>query len=104
MSTWVVEAVYQDGVIKPLKPLSLPENVKVQVRIKPLFPPERMVKWVLPQPAPHDDLGPLAGAFPELAAITDQDLAWAKQQWERGVDKQVLILADKATDKPEEPA
>lgn len=26
-------------------------------------------------------LGPLAGAFPELASLTDADLEWAKQQW-----------------------
>ena len=31
----------------------------------------------------------LAGAFPELAYLSDEDMDWAKQQWGRGVDKQI---------------
>lgn len=37
-------------------------------------------------------LGPLAGAFPELASLTDADLEWAKQQWQRGVDRQLELM------------
>ena len=38
-------------------------------------------------------LGPLAGAFPELASLTDADLEWAKQHWQRGVDRQLNLLS-----------
>lgn len=44
-------------------------------------------------------LGPLAGAFPELANLTDADLEWAKQQWQRGLDRQLeLVSAESLTD------
>ena len=33
------------------------------------------------------DMGTLAGAFPELAYLSDEDMDWAKQQWQRGIDK-----------------
>lgn len=36
---------------------------------------------------------PLFGAFPELTAITDEDLAWAKQLWNQSVEKQERIIA-----------
>ena len=35
------------------------------------------------------DVGTLAGAFPDLAYLSDEDVDWAKQQWKHGVDKQV---------------
>ena len=31
--------------------------------------------------------GTLAGAFPELAYLSDEDMDWAKQQWQRGLDR-----------------
>ena len=34
----------------------------------------------------------LFGAFPELAAITDEDLAWAKAQWNQSFEKQLRII------------
>lgn len=34
----------------------------------------------------------LFGAFPELAAITDEDLAWAKAQWNQSLEKQLRIV------------
>ena len=44
-------------------------------------------------------LGPLAGAFPELANLTDADLEWAKQQWQRGLDRQPdLVSSESLTD------
>ena len=38
------------------------------------------------------NLDPLAGAFPELAALSDEDVEWAKQQWERGLVGQMELL------------
>jgi hypothetical protein len=50
----------------------------------------------------HSDdtsLGPLAGAFPELSSLTDADLESVKQQWQRGVDRQLdLLSAESLTD------
>jgi prevent-host-death family protein len=36
---------------------------------------------------------PLLGAFPELAVITNEDLAWAKQLWNQSVEEQDRITA-----------
>lgn len=49
-------------------------------------------------PAASDDseehlIGPLAGAFPELACLSDADLEWAKEQWQRGVERQLELLS-----------
>ena len=41
--------------------------------------------------------GTLAGAFPELAYLGDEDMDWAKQQWGRGLDKQIELLAKDAS-------
>jgi DNA-binding phage protein len=55
-------------------------------------------------PAASDDsaehpIGSLAGAFPELARLSDADLEWAKKQWQRGVDRQLeLVSAESLTD------
>jgi hypothetical protein len=38
-------------------------------------------------------IGSLAGAFPELASLTDADLAWAKEQWQRGAERQLELLS-----------
>lgn len=44
-------------------------------------------------------IGPLAGAFPELASLTEADLEWAKQQWQRGLDRQLeLVSSESLTD------
>jgi hypothetical protein len=34
----------------------------------------------------------LFGAFPELAAITEEDLAWVKEQWNQRLERQLRIL------------
>lgn len=79
-----VEAVYQDGVFKPLHPIILPNNTRVEVRV-PRSDAGR----------PDDeDLGVLAGAFPDLAGLTQGDLEWAKAQWQRGLDHQLDLLDD----------
>jgi hypothetical protein len=38
-------------------------------------------------------IGSLAGAFLELASLTDAALAWAKEQWQRGVERQLELLS-----------
>ena len=37
-------------------------------------------------------IDPLFGAFPELAAITDEDLAWAKAEWDQRPEKQLCVI------------
>lgn len=34
----------------------------------------------------------LFGAFPELAAVTGDDIAWVKSLWQQSLDKQLRIL------------
>jgi len=80
-ATVTVEAIYQGGVIKPLTPLDLRENERIRIRIE---------RKPLPKATPAASLH---GAFPELAAISDEDIEWAKGLWEHGVRKQARILA-----------
>ena len=71
-----VHAVYQDGVIKPTEPLNLENEAKIQLLIMPD-----------PSGSEKEAPGSLFGAFPELAALSDDDLAWAKRLREYGVEK-----------------
>jgi hypothetical protein len=44
-------------------------------------------------------IGSLACAFPELASLTDADLEWMKEQWQRGLERQLeLVSAESLTD------
>ncbi len=79
-----VTAVFQDGVLKPTRKLKLRPNEKVTLQIL------RQGKAAV-----TEDLGPLAGAFPELAALGDKDLTAAKQIWTHRLDKQVRMLSRK---------
>lgn len=67
MTVQTIKAVYRNGVFKPLQPITLPDNARVEIRISSQAEaPEGPV-----------DLGPLAGAFPELAVLSEDDLDWA---------------------------
>ena len=44
------------------------------------------------EPAAQPVIDSLFGAFPELAAITDEDLAWVKEQWNQSLEKQLRII------------
>ena len=82
----VVTAVFQDGVLKPTRKLKLRPNEKVKLHI------------VRKAPLPAaEDLGPLAGAFPELAHRTDKDLAAAKRIWARGLTKHIAAFSKKGS-------
>lgn len=82
--TATFEAIYQDGVFKPLHPVRLANNTRVEIRIAQNV--EAIVQ--------DSDLGPLAGAFPELASLSDADIDWAKEQWQRGLQRQLDLLRD----------
>ena len=79
-----VEAIYQDGVFKPLQKLALPNNQKVKITIIVL---DKVPEEISLLPS-------LCGAFPELAKISDEDIAWAKGLWERGLEKQMRLLSE----------
>lgn len=79
-----VTAVFRNGVLKPTRKLKLQPNEKVTLQIL------RQGKAAV-----TEDLGPLAGAFPELAALSDKDLTAAKQIWAHGLDKHVRTLPRK---------
>lgn len=79
MEMFTVQAVYKNGVFKPKTKLNLPENSVVEVDI-------RMEKR-------RDGVrSTLFGAFPELAAITDDDVSAAKGLWEKSLRKQARLL------------
>ncbi len=44
MASVTVEAVYQDGILKPLQVLDLPDNVHVWIQIIPTHGEEAMAK------------------------------------------------------------
>jgi len=79
MVTITVQAVYRGGVLQPQDELDLPDNTPVQVQVTPL-------------PASRAATGSLFGAFPELAALTGDEFAWAKRLWEHGLEKQSRLL------------
>ena len=81
MTTITVQALYQDGVLKPKQKIDLPEETLVQVQVTPVE--------VVGTPS-----GSLFGAFPELAKITDDDILWVKRLWEHGLEKQFRISDD----------
>jgi len=76
-----VTAVYKDGVLLPKVKLNLPDNTPVQVQVTPL-------------PAGPASANSLFGLFPELATLTDDDVAWAKRLWEHSLEKQSRHLDD----------
>lgn len=79
-----VDAVYQGGVLKPLRTLGLRENERVRIRIvrRPAEQAETVEK----------ETASLHGAFPELAAISDEAIEEIKMIWEEGLEKQIRIL------------
>jgi len=79
MTSVTIEAVYKNGVFRPLQPVLLPDNTRVEVKV-PAKAPDR---------AGGMKLGPLAGAFPDLASLADNDLEWARDQWELGLENQL---------------
>lgn len=100
MSIRMIDAVFQQGVFKPLQPVTLAENEPVKV-----------VVWVEPPPVPAGRRS-LFGALPALADVSDESLAWAQQLWEQGLEKQiqnragtnlVLLDPDAAKSFPDEP-
>jgi hypothetical protein len=78
MATRRIEAIYQDGVFKPLAPVGLAENERVTLLLQEASDSG---------PAPQ-----LFGAFPALAALTDDDLAWAEQALNRSLERQLRLL------------
>ena len=81
METITVQAVYEEGVLKPKKKLNLPEHSIVEIRVKT-------------SGQKHSSKS-LFGAFPELAVITDADLRSAKKQWNKSLQKQYRMLRRK---------
>jgi predicted DNA-binding antitoxin AbrB/MazE fold protein len=79
MTTYSVPAIYKDGVLRPQTKLDLPEDTPVQLEVTPL--------------TAQTASGPLYGAFPALASMTESDLTAAKQAWDRSLDAQADILS-----------
>ncbi|MBZ0169816.1 hypothetical protein MELA_02551 [Candidatus Methylomirabilis lanthanidiphila] len=80
-----ITAIFQDGVLKPTRKLKLHPNEKVKLNI---LRQDRAIE--------STDLGPMAGAFPELAALADKDLAVGKRLWEQGLTRQLRRVVRKS--------
>lgn len=75
-SSIIMEAIYSEGVFKPLGKVSLSEGEKVEIEIK-----ERKVKEVIS----------LRGIWKGVE-ITEEDIERAKNMWGKGAEKQIRIL------------
>ena len=64
--------------LEPEKNLDLPEDTLVHLQVTLL-------------PEGKSAPGSLFGAFPELAGLGDEHLAWARRLWEHGVKKSRLL-------------
>ena len=71
-----VEAVYENGVIRPARPLNLPEHTRLRVTITPL--PERIIS--------------LRGLWKSAGELRDEDLEAARRLWDREVEEQLQTL------------
>lgn len=76
-----VTAVFRDGVLRPTRKLKLQSNEKVKLHI--VREEDRR---------PNAETGPLAGAFPALASVSQRQLVEAKRSWRQGVANQVNRL------------
>ena len=72
----VIEAVYSDGVFKPLAKVNLPDGEKVEIEIK-----EKRAKKIIS----------LRGIWKGVQ-ISEEDIEKAKHMWEKGAEKQIKIL------------
>ena len=82
MTTTTVDAVYREGVFKPLTPISLPENAPVKLIIEQAEPPEPTGIM----------FSSLFGAFPELRGIPDDDIVRVQRLWGESLEKQIRFL------------
>ncbi len=79
METFTVQAVFRKGVLRPKTKLNLPEDSVVEVQVKAAG-------------QTSGTKASLFGAFPELSAITDDDVLGAKGLWEKSLKKQARLL------------
>lgn len=71
-----IEAIYQDGVIKPLAKLELPENERLKVEITCF--PEKVIS--------------LRGIWKDVGTVSDEEIEEAKKLWGKGLKKQLRML------------
>lgn len=79
MENLAIRAVYKKGVFRPKAKLDLPENLEVEIVVKP---------------SSREGIQPasLFGRFPELAAVSDADIRSVKKSWDKGLAKQARFL------------
>ena len=66
-----IEAVYSDGVFKPVEPVSLAENERVRLQIE-IVPAEAQA-WFSQMRESREQLAAKYGAFPDSAADIRED-------------------------------
>ena len=70
--TTTVEAVYQGGVFKPLRPVDLPENQRVQIQIESVSREETLA-WLAKMREAREALRAKYGEFPNSTPEIAED-------------------------------
>jgi predicted DNA-binding antitoxin AbrB/MazE fold protein len=70
--TTTVEAVYQDGVFKPVQPVELPENQRVQLEVRPV-PAAEVQAWLDQLRQTRERLQAKYGGFPDSTPDIAED-------------------------------
>lgn len=83
MTDQPLEAVYHNCIFKLVQTIPLPDKARVKIS----------VSSQADSPGEPAELGPLAGAFPQLALLSEDDLVLAKSRWEACLAKQIDLLA-----------
>ena len=67
-----IDAIYQDGVFKPLEDLRLPENQRVRLNVQPLEVSDAMA-WLARVQTRQQQIIAQRGFFPDSAASIAED-------------------------------
>ena len=70
--TTTVEAVYQGGVFKPVRPVDLPENQRVQLQVESVSVEETLA-WLANMQAAREELRAKHGEFPDSTPEIAED-------------------------------
>ncbi len=70
--TTTVEAVYQGGVFKPVRPVDLPENQRVQLDVRPVGA-DAARAWLEEARRLQEELRAKYGNFPDSTALIAED-------------------------------
>lgn len=68
-----VEAIYQNGVFRPLERLELPEDTRLQISFERNQKKQHMLEWLKDADAFREQLRQKYGTFPDSAEMIAED-------------------------------